>query len=67
MTQDKDTASEEEDFEDWAAYCKAKRAEKDGEGRGSRETSESSGVGRAENAINRRTGERNRCYTCNSE
>ena len=62
-----DTASEAEHCEPWAAYRKAKRPKKDGGGHGSREKGKSSGAGRAKNAINRRTGERNRCYTCNSE
>ena len=65
VAQDMDTVSEEEDCDTWAAYRKAKRAE---EGAGGQENSEeATGGGRAENATNRRTGERNRCYTCNGE
>ena len=67
VAQDMDTAPAEEDFEAWLAYRKAKRAQKENGDHGSREKSKSSGEGRSKNAINRRTGERNRCYTCNIE
>ena len=60
-----DTVPEVEDFEAWAAYRKAKRAKKDGGGHGNRE--KAAGGGRTKNAINRRTGERYRCYARNSE
>ena len=66
---DMDTVSEEEDFEAWFAYRKAERPKKDGKGGGDpgkQETSESSEERRAKNGFSRRTGERNRCYTCNS-
>ena len=66
---DMDTAPEEEAFEAWMVYCKVKRAKKDAQGSGEhgrREKSRSPGEGRTQNAINRRTGERNRCYTYNS-
>ena len=65
-----DTASDEEDFEAWVAYREAKRAKKGGGGseqngiRGKREASEE---GRTTNGFNGETGERDRCYTCNSE
>ena len=61
-----DTVSEGEDFEAWMAYRKAKRAKKDAQGsgeHGSGEKNKSAGGGRTKNAINRRTGERNRRYT----
>ena len=65
VAQDMDTASEEEDFEAWLAYRKAKRAtrgngeprkraKKEGGGSGSRDRG-----GRTENPIDRRTGRRN--------
>ena len=54
IAQDVDTVSEEEDFENWAAYRKAKRAKKDGGVQGNRE--KATGGGRAKNAMNRRTG-----------
>ena len=63
---DMDTVSEGEDFEAWMAYRKAKRAKKDAQGsgvHGSGEKNKSAGGGRTKNAINRRTGERNRRYT----
>ena len=62
---DMETASDEEDFEAWAVYRKAKRAKKDAQGRGeqgSRGTKKPSAEGRAKNGFNRRTGGRNRCY-----
>ena len=65
-----DAASEEEDFEAWMAYRTAKRAKINGKGRENsrrQETRTGSGEGRALNAFNRKTGERNRCYTCNVE
>ena len=65
MAQDLDTVSGEEDFEAWMAYRKAKRAKKEGGNQGKRE--KSFGGERTKNPINRRTGGRNRCYTCNSE
>ena len=63
VAQDMDTVPAEEDFEPWVAYRKAKRARRDGGGQGSREEGKASGEGRANDAINPRTGERNRCYT----
>ena len=62
---DMDTASEEEDLEAWMAYRKAKRAKKEGGFQGT--CDKSFGEERTNNPTNRRTGERNRCYTCNSE
>ena len=63
-------AVSEEDFEAWAAYRKAKRAQKDATSSrdpGTHEKRNSSEVGRTKNGFYRRTEERNRCYTCNSE
>ena len=65
MAQDMDTVSEEEDFEAWMAYRKAKRAKKEGGGQGKRD--KSLGGERAKNPINQRTGERHRCFTRNGE
>ena len=59
------TDSEEEDFEAWMAYRKAKRAKKEGGDQGKRE--KPLGGERAKNSINWRTGERNRRFTRNSE
>ena len=62
-----DTASQEEEFDARMAFRKAKRAKKDAQGGGeheSREKNEPSGEGGARNSIDRRTGERNRCYSC---
>ena len=61
LAQDMDTVSEREDCGVWMAYREAKRDKRDGGGHGGREKSKSSGRGRAKKAINRRTGERNRC------
>ena len=55
---DMDTASEEEDFEAWTDYRKAKRGKKDAQGSGdsgSREEDAPSGEGRTKNGLNRRT------------
>ena len=59
IAQDMDTVSEEEDFGAWMAYCKAKRVKKDGGGHRNRE--KATGGGRNKTAMNRRTGEPNRC------
>ena len=67
---DIDAASEAEDFEAWAAYRRATRAKKNGNGNGDtrkKEKRKSFEGHRTPNAFNRKTGERNRCYTCNSE
>ena len=47
------------------AYRRAKRAKNEGGDQGKRD--KSLGGERTENPINRRAGERNCCYTCNSE
>ena len=65
VAQDLDTVSEEEDFEPWMAYRQAARAKKEGGEQGNRD--KPVGGGRAENPINRRTGQRNRWYARNSE
>ena len=62
-----DTVSEEEDFDAWMAYREAKRAKRDSGDHESREKGKSSREGRTKNAITRRTGELDRCYTCNTE
>ena len=54
VAQDMDTVSEEEDFEAWMAYRKAKREKKEGGGQGKR--NKSVGGERPKNPINRRTG-----------
>ena len=73
VAQDMDTVSEEEDFEAWVAYRKAKRATR-GNGEPNRrakaEVGDSGGRekgGRTKNPVGRRTGRRNRRYTCDSE
>ena len=73
VEQDMDTATEEEDFEVWIAYRKAKRATR-GNGEPNRraktEVGDSGGRekgGRMKNPIDRRTGRRNRRYTFNGE
>ena len=65
VAQDLDAASEEEDFEALMARRRAERAKKEGGGQGNHD--KPVGGGRAKNPINRRTGGRSRCYTCNSE
>ena len=73
VAQDTDTVSGEEDFEEWLARRKDKRAT-----RGSGEPNERAKTeggdfgsrdkgGRTKNPIDRRTGRRNRRYACNSE
>ena len=61
------TASEEGDFEAWVAYRKAEKEEK--KERGSEDPGETGWTKRKKgglttNALNRKTGERNRPYTC---
>ena len=70
LAADMDTVCEEEDFEAWMVHRKATRTKKDAQGggeQGSRVRNRPSAEGRAENGLNRRTGERNRWYTCFSE
>ena len=67
VAQDLDTASEEEDFEAWAAYRKARKAKRESVGGGSRRSTPGSGKGKVKNAANRRTGETSRSFVRNSE
>ena len=67
VAQDMDTVSEEEDCEAWMAYRKARQAKTGGGDQGNRDNRAKTESGRTENPISRRTGRRNRCYTCNSE
>ena len=65
-----DAVSGVEDCETWVACRKAKRAKKGGEGggdSGKQGKGKPSEGGRSRNGLNRRTGGRNRCCTCNSE
>ena len=63
-----DTASEEEDFEEWLAYGGAKRATRRGREPSKRAKTEGGdyGSGRTESPIDWRTGRRNRRYACNT-
>ena len=65
VAQDLDDVSEEDDIEAWIAYRKAKRAKKANENGGSRKLPSASG--KVKNAVNRRTGETNRCFLRDSE
>ena len=67
VTQDVDQASDEDDFEAWVAYRKAKRAKNNMGDAGSRDLGSKYGKGTMKNAVNYRTGEINRCFVCNSE
>ena len=62
-----DTVSEDEDNAAWAAYRRAEREERRGgsEGRGKTGGSREEAAGRISYGFDRRTGERNRCYTRN--
>ena len=65
VMEDAISESEEDDAEILAAYRKAKKTKKDGETGGSRRSTTT--PGRVKNAVNRRTGETNRCFVRNSE
>ena len=65
--QDMDTVSEVEDFEAWMADRKAARATREGGGQGNRDRRAETESGRTTNPINRRRGQRNRCYTRHGE
>ena len=73
VTQDMDMAFEEEDFEAWLAYRKAKRATRESGEPDKRAKTEGGDYGsrdkggRTKNPIDRRAGRRNRCFARNSE
>ena len=67
VAQDLDHVSDEDDFEAWVAYRKAKRAKKNSSDGGSRDLAPRHGKGQIKNSANYRTREVNRCFVCNSE
>ena len=67
VAQDLVHASDEDDFEAWAAYRKAKRVKMNLGMGGSKDSAPTYGKGEIKNAANYRTGEINRCFVCNSE
>ena len=67
VAQGLDQVSDEDDFEAWVAYRKAKRAKKNSSDGRSHDFAPRYGTGEIKNAANYRTGEINRCFVCNSE
>ena len=60
-------AREEEDFDAWLAFRKAKRAKGNSGVSVPRESAPTNGRGKSKNVMNHRTGEVNRCFVCKSE
>ena len=67
VAQEMDQVSEEDDFEAWVAYRKARRAKKNSSDGGSRDSVPMYGKEKIKNAVNYRAGETNKCFVRNSE
>ena len=67
VAQDLDQVSDEDDFEAWVAYRKAKRAKNRVSEGVSRDSGTKNGKEKVKNSANYRTGKINRCFVCDSE